>query len=65
MELVSRIDRGFQKITSRLTSQMNSYTIMPFGLTNVPAVFQNLVNNVFRDMITKFDFMYLDDVLFY
>lgn len=27
------------------------YLVMPFGLTNAPAVFQNLVNDVLRDMI--------------
>lgn len=36
---------------------------MPFGLTNAPAVFQNLVNDVLGDMINKFIFVYLDDIL--
>ncbi|XP_061653427.1 uncharacterized protein LOC133488913 [Phyllopteryx taeniolatus] len=36
---------------------------MPFGLTNAPAVFQALVNDVLRDMIRKFVFMYLDEIL--
>lgn len=33
------------------------------GLTNAPAVFQVLVNDVFRDMINIFIFVYLDDIL--
>lgn len=36
---------------------------MPFGLTNAPAVFQNLVNDVLRDMLNVFVFVYLDDIL--
>ena len=38
---------------------------MPFGLTNVPAIFQTLVNDVLGDMINKFVFVYLDDILIF
>lgn len=41
------------------------YQVMPFGLTNAPAVFQNLVNDVLRDMLNKFLFVYLDDILIF
>ncbi|XP_026164228.1 uncharacterized protein LOC113131342 [Mastacembelus armatus] len=41
------------------------YLVMPFGLTNAPAVFQNLVNDVLGDMINKFVFVYLDDILIF
>lgn len=37
--------------------------VMPFGLTNAPAVFQALINDVLRDMINQFVFVYLDDIL--
>lgn len=39
------------------------YLVMPFGLTNAPAVFQNLVNDILRDMLNRFIFVYLDDIL--
>ena len=39
------------------------YLVMPFGLTNAPAVFQNLVNDLLRDMINKFVVVFLDDIL--
>ena len=39
------------------------FLVMPFSLTNAPAVFQSLVNDVLRDMINKFVFVYLDDIL--
>lgn len=38
---------------------------MPFGLTNAPAVFQALVNDVLRDFINRFVFVYLDDILIF
>lgn len=38
---------------------------MPFGLSNTPAVFQNLVNDVLRDFLHKFGFIYLDDLLIF
>lgn len=41
------------------------YLVLPFGLTNSPAVFQALVNDVLRDMLNKFVFVYLDDILIF
>lgn len=41
------------------------YLVLPFGLTNAPAVFQCLVNDVLRDMINVFCVVYLDDILIF
>ena len=38
---------------------------MPSGLTNAPAVFQALVNDVLRDVLNRFVFVYLDDILIF
>lgn len=38
------------------------YLVMLFGLTNAPAAFQALINDVLRDMLDKFVFVYLDDI---
>ncbi len=38
------------------------YLVMPFGLSNSPAVFQALVNDVLRDMVDQFIYVYLDDI---
>lgn len=41
------------------------YLVMPFGLMNAPAVFQALVNDVLRDFLNHFVFVYLDDILIF
>ncbi|KAL0171103.1 hypothetical protein M9458_031414, partial [Cirrhinus mrigala] len=41
------------------------YLVLPFGLANAPAIFQALVNDVLRDMINDFVFVYLDDILIF
>ncbi|XP_028324820.1 uncharacterized protein LOC114476995 [Gouania willdenowi] len=41
------------------------YLVMPFGLTNAPAVFQALINDVLRDMLNRFVFVYIDDILIF
>ncbi|KAG1935767.1 retrotransposable element [Pimephales promelas] len=41
------------------------YLVIFFGLSNSPAVFQALVNDVLRDMIDQFIYVYLDDILIF
>lgn len=41
------------------------YLVMLFGLTNVLAVFQAIVNDILRDFINHFVFVYLDDILIF
>ncbi|MBW0558661.1 hypothetical protein O181_098376 [Austropuccinia psidii MF-1] len=36
---------------------------MPFGITNAPASFQNLVNDIFADSSNIFAVVYLDDIM--
>ncbi len=35
------------------------YLVMPFGLSNSPTVFQTLVNDVLRDVVNRFVFVYV------
>jgi len=37
---------------------------MPFDLKNAPVVFQNFINDVFEDVIGKYGFCYIDDIIF-
>jgi hypothetical protein len=41
------------------------YAVMPFGLTNAPAIFQNLMKNVFHEYLDDFMVYHIDDILIF
>jgi hypothetical protein len=41
------------------------YLVIPFGMANAPASFQNMINEIFKDMIDLGVIAYIDDTLIY
>ena len=41
------------------------YVVMPFGVTNAPAVFMDYMNKIFRPFLDKFIVVFIDDILIY
>ena len=63
---VIRIKEGDEwKTAFRTRYGVFEYKVMPFGLANAPATFQNMMNEIFRDMIDLGVVIYQDDILIY
>jgi len=41
------------------------YTVVPYGLTNAPGVFMNLMNRLFMKYLDKFMVVFIDDILIF
>jgi hypothetical protein len=39
--------------------------VVPFGLTNAPAVFMDYMNRIFHSYLDKFVVVFIDDILVY
>ncbi|MBW0546334.1 hypothetical protein O181_086049 [Austropuccinia psidii MF-1] len=58
-----RIKEGDEHLTCFRTKYGSfEYFLMPFGLTNAPALFQNLVNDIFQNLLDVYVVVYLDDI---
>ncbi|MGL4357092.1 MAG: reverse transcriptase/ribonuclease H family protein, partial [Cetobacterium sp.] len=61
-----RIRKGDEWKTAFITpSGHYEYQVMPYGLSNSPSVFQNYMNEIFREYLNKFVIVYIDDILIY
>ncbi|MBW0523399.1 hypothetical protein O181_063114 [Austropuccinia psidii MF-1] len=59
-----RIKEGDEHLTSfRAKCGSYEYLVILFGSTNAPALFQNLLNDIFSDFLDVFVAVYLDDII--
>jgi hypothetical protein len=61
-----RVEKGDEwKTAFRTRYGLYEYTVMPFGLANTPATFQEAMETIFSDMLDRGLLIYMDDFLIY
>ncbi|XP_019185904.1 PREDICTED: uncharacterized protein LOC109180672 [Ipomoea nil] len=58
-------DKDIPKTNFRTRYGYYEFTVMPFKLTNAPAVFMDIMNRVFRPYLDDFVIVFIDNILVY
>jgi hypothetical protein len=58
-------EEDISETTFRIRYGHYDFTVVPFGLSNAPAIFMCLMNGVFQEYLDKFVIVFLDDILIY